>query len=234
MSVEPVTPESAGSVDAGRAHAVAAPPLRDAAGWTKAPRPVSDGVNGGRSVTTIPTEDAPLVGELVPPMAGPDDEIADGGPERQGARMRARQVQRVVRRVDPWSILKLSAAFFACLWMILVVAGFILWRVAVATGMIGNVESLFAELLASETFTIDGIQIFWASAVAGLILVFAGTALTVMMTVLFNLLSEMTGGIRLAVVELETAHTAQAAHTVPDGDRRRALRPTDREPPATR
>jgi hypothetical protein len=228
MSVEPVTPESAGPAGAGRAHAVASPPLRDRTGWTKAPGPGSDGMTGSRPMTTVPTEDASLVGELVPPMAGADDEVGETRRERPTSRVRARKVQRVVRRIDPWSILKLSAAFYACLWLILVVAGFILWRVAVATGTIGNVESLFAELLASESFTIDGAQILRASAVAGLILVFAGTALTVMMTVLFNLLSEMTGGIRLAVVELETAHA------VSDGDQRRSLHSTNGEPPTTR
>ena len=36
-------------------------------------------------------------------------------------------------------------------------------------------------------------------------LVIAGTGLTVLLAVLFNLVSELTGGVRMSVVELETA-----------------------------
>jgi hypothetical protein len=120
-------------------------------------------------------------------------------------RLRARKVQRVIRRVEPWSVLKLSAVFFFCTWLIVTVAGLVLWRVAEATGTVGNVESFLAELSSSESFTIDGGQILRASAIIGLVLVVAGTAMTMLLTIMFNLISELTGGIRLAVVELESA-----------------------------
>jgi hypothetical protein len=153
--------------------------------------------------------------EQVPEQAG-DVDLASLPPppatrpvrrrRRRGTpRLRARKVQRVVRRVEPWSVLKLSAVFFFCTWLIVTVAGLVLWRVAEATGTVGNVESFLAELSSSESFTIDGGQILRASAIIGLVLVVAGTAMTMLLTIMFNLISELTGGIRLAVVELESA-----------------------------
>jgi hypothetical protein len=153
--------------------------------------------------------DAATDREAPPPPSGPPSPAAApvATPRRAAGppHLRARKVQRVIRRVEPWSVLKLSAVFYVCLWLVVTVAGVILWRVAEATGTITNVESFFAELSSSESFTIDGGQILRASAIAGLVLVFAGTALTMLLTILFNLISELTGGIRLAVVELETA-----------------------------
>jgi hypothetical protein len=158
----------------------------------------------------IPESDAS--GEIAERALGVAPEPTQAPPSRRAvrneARLRARKVQRVIRHVDPWSVLKVSVVFYFCLWLIVTVAGFILWRVVVATGTIDSVESFVAELTSNESYDIDGGQILRASAVAGLILVFAGSALTVMMTVLFNLLSDITGGIRLAVVELETAEPA--------------------------
>jgi hypothetical protein len=156
----------------------------------------------------------------VGPISGPDRASApsDGRQRRRRRRgVEARRVRRVVRTVDAWSVLKVAALFTACLWLIVMVAGVIVWSVAASTGTVGNLESFTADLLAQEDFTIDGRRVFQASLVAGLILVAAGTAFAGLLTVLFNLISELTGGVRMTVVELE--HTRPAR-----GRRRRARR----------
>ena len=117
---------------------------------------------------------------------------------------------RVVRRVEPWSVARLAFAFSLSLWLILVVASVLIWWVASVTGAIGHVESFMAQLLADQSFTIDGGQLLRACAIGGVVLVVAGTGFTVLLALLFNLISELTGGIRLQVIEVETARRRRA------------------------
>jgi hypothetical protein len=123
-------------------------------------------------------------------------------------RYEARQVQRVVTRVDPWSVLKVALLFAMSVWLILVVAGVILWRVAVSTDTIGKFENFMAEILVEPGWVVDGMQIFRASAVGALVLVVTGTVFAVVVSVLFNLIAGLTGGLRFSVIELETARRA--------------------------
>jgi hypothetical protein len=182
-------------------------------------RAVVDGATTG-SVTTIdPPATAtgmamPLVDDGIEVLDDDDDDFAEiGAPTGARGRLRARKVRRVVRYVSPWSVLKVSLLFYACLWVILTIASVLLWRVAVASGVIGNMEKFLARAFGESEFTIDGREIFRASTVAGLILVFAGTGFTVMMSLLFNVICDITGGIRFTVLELETVKRVRRART---------------------
>lgn len=143
-------------------------------------------------------------GALPPPPLPPPSYAA----RSQDRTVKARQVQRVVTRLDPWSMLRVSLSFAFCLWMILVVAGVLLWQGAVVTGSIGKLEDFLAQLLAESSFTIDGIKVFEGAAVAGMVLFVAGALFAVITSVLFNLIASVFGGLRFTVVELETAQVA--------------------------
>ena len=139
----------------------------------------------------------------VPARAGaPRPSIRD---RRTAGRLRARKVRRLVRHVEPWSVLKVSLIFYFCLWVILLIAGVILWSFAVGSGTVDNLENFIQELFALESFEFNADEIFQASAIGGLVLVVAGSGFTVLMAVLFNLISDITGGVRFTVVEEETA-----------------------------
>ncbi len=148
---------------------------------------------------------ATVEGPGPPPVAPSGQAPATGGrrSSKRAARVRARRVQRVIRRVDPWSVLKLSLVFFVCLDIVVIVAGVLLWSVAVSTDTIDNLESFIQELFALDRFQFDGRQIFRAAVGGSAVLVLAGTAATVVLTVLFNLISDLVGGVRVTVVEEE-------------------------------
>lgn len=161
-------------------------------------------------------DEATISAPVVPPRApAPPDArpIAAGPPAAPpveagvtgAVRYEARQVQRIVTRVDPWSVLKVSLLFALSTWLILVVAGVVLWRVAISTGTISKFENFMAEILAEPGWVVDGMQIFRASAVGALVLVVTGMVFAVVFSVLFNLISGLTGGLRISVIELETA-----------------------------
>jgi len=124
---------------------------------------------------------------------------------RQLGRLRARKVRRVVRHVDPWSVLLLSLGFYLCLFIVLMVAGVLLWMIASATGTIEQLEGVIKESFAEKSFSFDGVKLFRASFLGGLILVIAGSGLNVLLCTLFNLISDLVGGIRVTVIEEETA-----------------------------
>ena len=119
--------------------------------------------------------------------------------------IRARKVHRIVRRVDPWSILKLCLLFYLCVWVMSMVAVVLLWGVAVGSGTIGSLENFIAEFLAFEEFRFNGDQLFQVVALGGLIGVFVATAVSAVLAVVFNLIADLTGGIRFTVVEEESA-----------------------------
>ena len=124
---------------------------------------------------------------------------------RSNRRLRARRVRRLVRHVEPWSVLKVSLVLYFCAWAIMLFVGVTLWNLAVNSGLVADVENFAVDLFALESFTINADQIFRVAAVGGLVLVLAGSGLTVLAAVLFNLISDVTGGVRLTVVEEETA-----------------------------
>ncbi len=123
---------------------------------------------------------------------------------RRRVRLQARRVRRIVRHIEVWSVLKVSILFYACLWAVFLIAGFMIWGVAESSGTVGKLETLITELFALDTFTFDGRQIFRGYALGGLVLAVAGSTLNVLMCLLFNLISDLTGGIRITMVEEET------------------------------
>ncbi|TML14746.1 MAG: hypothetical protein E6G39_07930 [Actinobacteria bacterium] len=124
---------------------------------------------------------------------------------RADRRLRARRVHRLVRHIEPWSILKLALVFYFCLWVIMLVTGVILWRVAVSSGVIDNIEGFIESLLVLDNFKFNGGELFRAYAVGGLLMVLIATGFTVLATVLFNLISDLIGGVRITVIQEETA-----------------------------
>lgn len=114
-----------------------------------------------------------------------------------------RRVRRVIRRVDPWTVLRFSALFYLCMLVVSLVAGLLLWAAASTTGVIDNVERFFKELFALESFSINGGLIFRSTLMGGLVVVLLGTGANVLMAVLYNLTSDVVGGIEVSVLEEE-------------------------------
>lgn len=139
------------------------------------------------------------------PRPVPRSAIGRAYQSRASRRLRARRVRRLVRHVEPWSVLKVSLILYFCAWAIMLFVGVTLWNLAVNSGLVGDVEGFVVELFALESFKINADQIFRIAAVGGLVLVLAASGLTVLGAVLFNLISDVTGGVRLTVVEEETA-----------------------------
>ena len=119
-------------------------------------------------------------------------------------RLQARKVRRVIRHIDPWSVLTFSVMFHLCLFAALLLASALVFNVAEEAGTIENLESFIRELGDYETFQIDGQAIFKAAVAIAGIMTLAASVLVVLLTVMFNLLSDLLGGVRITVIEEET------------------------------
>ena len=117
-------------------------------------------------------------------------------------RPRVRRVRRVVRSIDTWTVFKVSILFYIVAYAVLLVAGVLLWNLAYTTGTIENIQEFFKDF-GWENYQFFGDRIFHASWIIGMFLVVAGTGLNVTLALLFNLISDLVGGIGVTVLEEE-------------------------------
>jgi hypothetical protein len=123
-------------------------------------------------------------------------------PRMLGRKPRVRRVTRVVRHVDPWSVFKIAIVANLVLYLILLTAGVLLWNVAYATGTIDNVERFF-ESFGWSSFEFNGGEIYHNAWIGGLFVVIGLTGLAVLLATLFNLITDLVGGMRFTVLEEE-------------------------------
>ncbi len=120
-------------------------------------------------------------------------------------RARVKRTRRTLRHIDPWSVLKVSILLYACLYGATVLAGYLLWTAAVQSGVISNIESFIAEVGSYEIWEINGDEVFRRATVIGAVLFVAGVALNVLLTIIFNLISDLVGGVRVTLLEEDQA-----------------------------
>ena len=113
-----------------------------------------------------------------------------------------RRVTRVVRHVDTWSVFKVALVFNAILFMVCLTSGVLLWNVAHATGTVDNVEKFF-EQFGWSTFEFNGGALYHNAWIAGLFVAIGLTGFAVLLATLFNLITDLVGGIRISVLEEE-------------------------------
>lgn len=190
------------------------------------------------STTLIEPLTAPsLVPETVVPVApAADDQIVTPTvTTRQSPRPvtfqrrkpRVRRVTRVVRHVDTWSIFKVALVFNAVLYLVCLTAGVLLWNVANSTGTVDNLEKFF-EQFGWERFEFKGGELYHNFWVGGLFVAVGLTGLAVLLATIFNLITDLVGGVRVSVLEEEVVARAPSRSS----DRSSSSSTTNSAPPA--
>jgi hypothetical protein len=139
-----------------------------------------------------------------------------------------RWVTHRLRHLSVWSVLKVAGLFYLCLFFSILVATVLLWNVGRVTGTIDRFESFvsgmgsYGECVPEKglkpgteferdedckegnvrigMYEIDGRVVFRSALMGGIVFVVAGTVATVLMAILFNLLNDVTGGVRYTLV----------------------------------
>ncbi len=158
---------------------------------------------------TAATESVPAVTQSA--VNGPEATEDESGAEPRRLlgyrrqRFEARKVRRLIRHVDPWSMLKLSLLLSLCMWLIVMIAAVIMWTVARNAGTISSIENFVNSSLSLQDWTLDGDFIFRQFGLITLLLSLGFTAAVVVASLVFNLVSDIIGGVWVSVIEEETA-----------------------------
>ena len=141
-----------------------------------------------------PTLQSPVDQPAPAEPAAPDDADAPVG---------ARRVEQAIVRIDPRSVLNLSLGFFGRMLLLGVGLGVLLWLGALVTGTASSIDTFIEELSGYPSLTVLGFQGLLVAVVLGLVFVIGGAFVAVLGVVVFNLASDLGGGIKMTVRETE-------------------------------
>jgi len=174
------------------------------------PAPEREGGIEGAMPSRAAVEPAPAPGKRPPGLvagAAPlryEDQARR--PDRHGPvppAVEVRRVRRVLRRVDTWSLFRFAVLLYGCALVVFLAAAIGLWIVASTAGAIPSIENFITQLFALKRFHFKSLQLFVAVLGIGVVWVVAATLFTVITGVLYNLISDVVGGIEITVLEEE-------------------------------
>lgn len=125
---------------------------------------------------------------------------------RQGVRKRTglRRVRRTIRHVDPFSVLKLSAFFYAIFVLVWLVFVALIYSLLESMGLFGMLEDLGQGLVLWDEVNITlGVVEKWALLI-GIVLATLGTLINLLLAVLYNVAADLMGGIEMTFVERDS------------------------------
>lgn len=138
---------------------------------------------------------APMPNGATPAAAGP----ASARP-RKPTVVRGVRSRRLVRRFDVLSVFRVSMIFYICVFVVILVAGIGLWNVAAAFGVITDLDKLVRSLFALNAFRLHPLNaLLWGAIIAGAAC-FLGVVFNVFVAVIYNLISDVVGGVQVIVV----------------------------------
>ena len=131
-----------------------------------------------------------------------DDQAAR--PSRHGPPSRpveVRRVRRVVRRVSLRGLARCAVLLYLCAGLVYLAAVVGLWLIASRSGAVPNVERFVAQLFALKKFQPPPRQLLLAASAVGAAGVAAAVLATVVLGLVFNLISDVVGGVEFNVIE---------------------------------
>ena len=124
--------------------------------------------------------------------------------------MAVRRVRRIVRKVDPWTVLKASFVFNAVMGLVFVLGSWVMWSLVLQKGIPEKIVDLFDAV--TIELTIDGPLYFRIVVLLAVVGVIGTTAFMTLGAVVYNLISDLVGGVEVTVLE-ETYNVAQPQQT---------------------
>jgi Transmembrane domain of unknown function (DUF3566) len=114
----------------------------------------------------------------------------------------ARRIRVGIRRISPWSVLKFSLIFYFCVMLVVLFGLAILYMLLGAFGVLDSLAQLLEGVgFGGGNFEFQGLAIFRTLFLIGFLTVVIGSALSVFISILYNLISDLIGGIEVTLVE---------------------------------
>jgi len=141
-----------------------------------------------------------------------------------------RRVRRVIRKFDPWTVFKVSLLFYAVLTVGLLLGLLILWSVIINVGVPERLDDFLAVITLldeGESFFNNGQQYLRVVVFLAAIFSMAMTLLSTIAAILYNLISDVVGGVEVVMLE----ETLRIQPTTPAIRQPQAWGPVDAEAP---
>ncbi len=113
--------------------------------------------------------------------------------------MSVRRVRRIIRKIDPWTVLKVSLVLNAIGALVWILGVWISWSIAIQRGIPEALVDLLAQL--TIAVTPDGNLYFRVVVMSAIVWVIATTGALPLAAVLYNLISDIVGGVELIMLE---------------------------------
>jgi hypothetical protein len=98
-----------------------------------------------------------------------------------------------------WSVLKVSLIFYVLVLAVMLIAGVALWNVASDFGVISSLDKLVRSLFALTSFQLHPLTALAWGAAIGSVLCFLGVLFNVVAALLYNLISDVVGGVKITL-----------------------------------
>ncbi len=116
--------------------------------------------------------------------------------------MAVRRVRRVLRKIDPWTVLKVSIIFNVIIVMAISIGIAIAWTLLRNSGIPDDIVNSINELaIFEEDINLDGPSYFRVMVFFSIVSTVLLTSLATLSAVVYNLISDVVGGIEFVVLE---------------------------------
>jgi transmembrane protein DUF3566 len=115
-----------------------------------------------------------------------------------------RSAELTIRRLDPWSVLKVSLIFYFCLMLVFMFTMLVLYTILGVVGVLDSVSRLLTDIgFGSQQagFTFNGRWIFTRLFLMGIAGVVIWSLINTLLVLLYNLCADLVGGIRVTLTE---------------------------------
>ena len=126
--------------------------------------------------------------------------------------MAVRRVRRIIRKIDPWTVFKVAVVFNTIASLVFVLGVWVMWSMALQRGIPERFVEIFESL--TLTLTIEGELYFRVVVMLALVGGILATGLMTLSAVLYNLISDLVGGVEVTVLE-ETYNTVRVQQAPP-------------------
>ncbi len=106
----------------------------------------------------------------------------------------------MIRRIDTWSVLKVSLVFYLCLATVVLVVGTVMYNLARLAGVMARIEGAMQEV-GFENFRFIGSRTLLATFLVLVVGAVVATAATVLMSFIYNLIAEVVGGLEVSTLD---------------------------------
>jgi hypothetical protein len=140
--------------------------------------------------------------------------------------MPVHRVRRVIRKIDPWSVLKVALVFNGVMAVVFVLGAVVFWAIFVNAGIPERINEMALLIGLENGLNLQGAVYFRIVLLLALLGMIFMTGFMTLGVVIYNLITDIVGGIEVIVLEDSTPVTERSKVAMPlAASRRRGILP---------